>query len=1453
MRKIIILFLFITSLVGAQSPIIVFKEDFQSLPLGSISDAQKALWNMQQGQWLDNDLQIVSFGGAKAWEIHFTKDSVGYPLTDASMMLDSVYKDLYLTYDIWVEAGFQWANGGKNFGSFEIGPPAGVPYQSDTIHSGGNTLTLFNSSGQITYYFYTHNPTYFGYIPQSIPYDSIHRPTNESPGLGSNPSVYAYYDGKDYLWEKRASGAPDGKNNQWYGWPTKTDWFGGNKWVSNDQVMSFHSTGQWVNWTMHVKLDSAGQASDYVELFKNGTLVKVYNDMRFLPYSRPEWGIETFFLNAFFGGSTPCPADQSWYIRNMAVYYYPPGHEDYHEEPLTVGSTITVPAISGTKYLPNSLAVPQDNVYTDSSGIIRSFHIGMHQPPMMVWSYDTVAPTGASYIDLTLSQYTPKVGAVVLGSCSPSHPDYPDGCTKQDSINVYSIINGVKTIVEKKGYFNQNLETWNIAQDTVVIEYYTGSANYLANNVQGWTMTYESDGTTGGVNYDWGDARDALAYQYGITTSALPPPIDTTLPPEQISGDTLAKVNFYYTWQPSGWTNIASGSTTDVDLGGGMFIRPLGFLAGSSGIPTDFAPDSVSTQYHYISDSDNNTKQIKIYGQTDTVNISILSSRSSSGVSETRITYFSIGEDTLHVDAVGNSDSVLTFYNILPTDTIRIYMWGETNKFKYINALAVYESLTSTPTTPISDTISACDTVYAYQEVDSMYLWNYSPVEDALQSIGYFDGGGWARFEDISFDSCNINPNGVKIKLKTYSTAYEFYIVLDSINGDTVATYTPQLDTSFNVQYFPLDTILTGQRDVYFTVESSAVAGGNIEWILFVSTRNRYRNGLVVQIYKDTVRQRIPKLTNWSTGSGFDAGENQSIYVGQTSTMAGSVGVSYDSIVYSSVSLSGTFDDDNSLTAVFTPSVYDIGAGSGYIRLAVYNGGVPVYDSMKLDIDYQLPTVHYLADVPDGTDITTAIEDTAAAANNGDIIVLPRGLFTSSQIDIDDKLVSIIGYGNDSTGTFIYENTTIFDLNNSSATYSDFVFISGIYTYGNPSSYYGGSTNSDQGTSYILTGWDSLMISDVRMRYNGYSGIEVHHPDSIEHFYGLVFNSEILDQYKTELANYGYGISVYGTSYMGGFGEKWITDPEFGSEKFFFSEDNIYRFTRHAFAGGGAGKYVTRHDTVINNWAGQPIDLHGKAGANNLSTRAVEAYDNYVFTNVAFATQDTITPSTPLYSYASTGVGLRGGEALVHDNVLWNYRRGTTLSVDNPSPSAYPDESQTGYLSGVEYGSSHKGDSENRGNGDYFEWNNSWNHTYGGATPYYVQWTEFYNVDDPTYLIVGRDYHSDTIPSGYTEYEYPHPARNYYKSFAAAFMDQISGLTIGTKTTTTIDISWNDVLMEDGYHIYVNGVLNGSTTLNDTTYTITGLSSGQSYSIYVKAYNDDREGNKTTTITTSTP
>ena len=80
-----------------------------------------------------------------------------------------------------------------------------------------------------------------------------------------------------------------------------------------------------------------------------------------------------------------------------------------------------------------------------------------------------------------------------------------------------------------------------------------------------------------------------------------------------------------------------------------------------------------------------------------------------------------------------------------------------------------------------------------------------------------------------------------------------------------------------------------------------------------------------------------------------------------------------------------------------------------------------------------------------------------------------------------------------------------------------------------------------------------------------------------------------------------------------------------------------------------------------------------------------------------------------------------------------------------------------------------------------------------------------------------------------------------------------AGLTVGTRTTTSVALSWSassDNVGVTGYGVYSNGTLAGSPT--GTSYTLSGLTCGTSYSVDVDAV--DAAGNRSAkaTVTAAT-
>jgi hypothetical protein len=496
-------------------------------------------------------------------------------------------------------------------------------------------------------------------------------------------------------------------------------------------------------------------------------------------------------------------------------------------------------------------------------------------------------------------------------------------------------------------------------------------------------------------------------------------------------------------------------------------------------------------------------------------------------------------------------------------------------------------------------------------------------------------------------------------------------------------------------------------------------------------------------------------------------------------------------------------------------------------------------------------TKRYISQVANGTDITHTIETAVTASSDGDVIVLPKGKFViHGQITITDKYISLIGRGADSTtGTMLYRLRAE-EVNSLPMFYwyytapqvtSSYYFVSGIYFKGVPGTLYGGSaigaTYHSGGIKFQKT--SNWIVSDNVFQYLGTSGVEVRPIDSIPDYYGLIFNNRFLDMYQIELGNLGYGISVIAAYSLT---HTWITDPLFGSNKFVFVEDNYFKQTRHSIAAGVCGKYVFRYNFIQDDWAATAIDMHG-AGlyGNDLSTRATEIYNNTVTTTI----DNYGVPITPTTSYTQYGVaiGIRGGESLIHNNIISNYKNGVNFEIEDTTygGGTYPAPYQIGYLSAMKYGSGDTGILTDHGNGDAFIWDNTFNKKF-------TQFEEFVvNIWFKNWLKFNRDMDTVVKPS-YTAYTYPHPYRNYYYTFIDNWLDSISGVSVGNIYGKEAVISWNDVIADSGYNIYlstdgVNYSLKDSTTLNIVSKKITGLIFSTNYWVYVKAKNGSHEGN----------
>lgn len=404
------------------------------------------------------------------------------------------------------------------------------------------------------------------------------------------------------------------------------------------------------------------------------------------------------------------------------------------------------------------------------------------------------------------------------------------------------------------------------------------------------------------------------------------------------------------------------------------------------------------------------------------------------------------------------------------------------------------------------------------------------------------------------------------------------------------------------------------------------------------------------------------------------------------------------------------------------------------------------------------------------SDITGAIDAAVASASDGDCVVLPAGEYYMTGTVTTDKKISLLGHGKGEGGSWIRRpedmdegdlaGESMFIFNIDSREPSNMVFAGFRLSSKEPQGpgVSTGSLATDFGIK--LHGAVDFVVTDCRIENFGYAGIEVDHFDDLSR--GLIYNSEFFHNSKGDGQGLGYGVAVYSSE-----NNTWRSDPEFGSANFIFIEDTNLTSHRHAIAAGGNARYVIRYSEIVDSlYNGAGLDAHeGRNGgigtSNHFSTRAVEMYNNDLH-NDHFIDGTPIAPGGDLNNLGAAAIGIRGGEALIHNNTISNYLFGMLFIVfddydDTWDDFAYPYPYQIGWLSGEALGEDHSGTGESEGDGDIFEWNNDF-------TPYAPTgqerkfWLDSSN-QMPGGMIEGRDYHVNTEKPGYTPYAYPHPQR----------------------------------------------------------------------------------------------
>jgi hypothetical protein len=396
----------------------------------------------------------------------------------------------------------------------------------------------------------------------------------------------------------------------------------------------------------------------------------------------------------------------------------------------------------------------------------------------------------------------------------------------------------------------------------------------------------------------------------------------------------------------------------------------------------------------------------------------------------------------------------------------------------------------------------------------------------------------------------------------------------------------------------------------------------------------------------------------------------------------------------------------------------------------------------------------YVTDPGDNNDIAANIATAYASASDGDVLILPEGIFKYSGGLALYKLVSIYGAGKNKT--ILYRDNAVSD-----ASTAEFFFEYGIYEDYPTNIVFKGMTlrsktpadlNNQNGSLLLdygltITQAVDFVVTDVRFENFGVGALSINHKSTLAR--GVIYNCEFYHNFKGDHLGYGFGVGVYGND------ASWVTGPGFGTDNFIFIEDNSFDYHFQAINTNNSGLAVVRHNTISNNWIDAAVNVHESYGTPTYPGRAIEVYNNIInatkFANGASAGTDIVAghAASELFVVA---ISPKGGDALVFDNQISGYQYAihATAFPDAFDDVAYPVHYGLGYLSGVQYGEADRSIDHN--NGDGFFWNNIMQ-TYLGYTPsLFTNWS-------PTWFVESRDYHFTAKP-GYTPYTYPHPLRS---------------------------------------------------------------------------------------------
>jgi hypothetical protein len=284
-----------------------------------------------------------------------------------------------------------------------------------------------------------------------------------------------------------------------------------------------------------------------------------------------------------------------------------------------------------------------------------------------------------------------------------------------------------------------------------------------------------------------------------------------------------------------------------------------------------------------------------------------------------------------------------------------------------------------------------------------------------------------------------------------------------------------------------------------------------------------------------------------------------------------------------------------------------------------------------------------------------AIQQALDSAGSNAIVVLPAGRYSIARtLEIKGDDVLLVGAGSsvrlgreardDATVVFRVTDEGEHILPIVRAKGRARVQISGIRFEG-----ISAPSSRGKGVGVLVEDVEDFRIDHSYFSHMGFAGIRVNGESR-----GVVDHCAFDAEFKPAIGTDGYGVAVYGTETIAGvpFGTADTT------MRAVFIEDSSFAECRHAAAANKGGRYVFRHNHVIDGVVAHAVDAHGAEFSSQIGTEWIEVYDNTI-------EQDH--HSAPHYD--RWAVRLRGGKGLVWNNTFHGYKVGVELTQQTSEPT----------------------------------------------------------------------------------------------------------------------------------------------------------------------------------------